>query len=204
MTIAEDVQLMLTGNRGMLRFEPTIPVAGALVELVLAGRLSSIAKTGLFPDPGGRLLTVVDTEPTGERILDAALAGLARRRKPWRVERAILAIRVEVMTALYESLEFRGLARASGEAGSYKGTIVILDAEQVETRRSVLALARTLPDTVKDARLGAVVDLLRSGGNLYRGETGLHPRLTRDWYPAEVTSTIEAILRGEGLLKESQ
>lgn len=203
LTIAEDVQLMLKSHPGRLEDAPTVPAAGALIELVLAGRLSSVAMTGFFSEPGGRLLTVIDSEPTGSSILDAALIGLAGKEKPWRAERAILAVYDPVMAAVYESLEARGLARADGRPGGRRTTISVLDPDRVEARRAVLSRARTLPDTVDDPRLGAVVDVLRSGGDRFRGETGLHPRLTRDWYSAEATPTIGAILDGEGFLNES-
>lgn len=203
LTIAEDVQLMLKLHPGRLEYAPTVPAAGALIELALAGRLSSVAKTGFFSEPGGRLLTVIDTEPTGNSILDVALESLAGREKPWRAQRAILAVYVPVMAAVCESLEGRGLARAAGMPGGRRSTISVLDPDRVEARRAVLSRARTLPDTVDDPRLGAVVDLLRSSGDRFRGETGLHPRLTRDWYSSEATPTIQAILDGEGFLNES-
>lgn len=68
----------------------------------------------------------------------------------------------------------------------------------------MLCRARTLPDTVDDPRLGVVIDVLRSSGNGLRGETGGHPRLTRDWYPAEATPPIKQILEGGGRLNDSQ
>lgn len=202
-TVAEDVQLMLTRQPGRIEFDQVIPVAGALIELTLLGRLSSVEKKGFFVDPVGRLLVVIDPAPTGQQILDTALAAIVEHGKPWRVDRAIVAIRLAVVSAVHEALESRGLVRATGKPNDSRGYLEIVDSDGVETRRSVLRRARTLPDTVEDPRLGAVVDLLRSGGNLYRGETGLHERITRDWYPAEATFTIDAILRAEGYLKES-
>jgi hypothetical protein len=77
---------------------------------------------GTFAEPGGRLLTVIDSEPTGSSILDAALSGLAGKKKPWRTERALLALYDPVMAAVYESLEARGLARADGKSGGRRTT----------------------------------------------------------------------------------
>jgi len=203
MTIAEDVQLMLLLERGRLEVDQVIPVAGALIELALLGRLSSVEKKGFFVDPIGRLLTVADATPTGQPILDTALAGIAKRGRPWQIHRAILSVRLPVVAELYASLEARGFVRATATAKGSPSYLEIVDAVAVDQRRSELGRARTLPYTVSDPRLGAVVDLLRNGGNLYRGATGPEEPRTEDWYPANVSETVDAIVRAEHYLKLS-
>ena len=203
-TIAEDVQLMLKERPGRLEYDSILPAAGALIELTLLGRLTSTKKPGFFVTPVDRLLTVVDGAPTGQPILDVALDILAARDKPWRCDRALLAIYRPVTTAIDESLAARGLARAIGKPSKFTGYLEITDQTAFEARLSVLQRARTLPETVTDARLGAVVDVLRNGGNRFRGETGLHPHMTHDWYPAAATPTILGILKAEHMLTSSQ
>jgi len=203
MTIAEDVQLMLTQLPGRLEVDQVIPTAGALIELALLGRLSSVEKKGFFVDPIGRLVTVADPTPTGRPILDAALAGIVKHGKPWQIQRAIQSVRLPVLAELYASLEARGLVRSVEKAAGSRPYLEIVDATAVDQRRTELGRARTLPQTVTDPRLGAVVDLLRNGGNLYRGATGpLQPR-TEDWYPADVSETVDAIVRAEHYLTMS-
>lgn len=203
-TIAEDVQLMLREQPGRLEYENILPATGALIELTLLGRLTSTRKPRFFVTPLDRLLTVVDSAPTGQPILDVALDILAARDKPWRCDRALLAIYRPITTAIGESLVARGLARAIGNPSKFAGYLEITDQAAYEARLSVLQRARTLPDTVKDARLGAMVDVLRNSGNRFRGETGLHPHMTHDWYPAAATPTILGILKGEHMLSSSQ
>ena len=200
MTIAEDVQLMLTQLPGRLEVDQVIPVAGALIELALLGRLSSAEKKGFFVDPIGRLLTVADPTPTGQPILDTALAAIVKHGKPWQIHRAIQSVRLPVLAELYASLEARGLVRAVTEVRGSRPYLEIVDAVAVEQRRSELGRARTLPHTVSDPRVGAVVDLLRNGGNLYRGATGPQQPRTEDWYPASVSETVDAIVRAENYL----
>ena len=67
-TIAEDVQLMLKERPGRLEYENILPAAGALIELTLLGRLTSIKTPGFFITPVDRLLTVVDGAPEGGKI----------------------------------------------------------------------------------------------------------------------------------------
>lgn len=203
-TIAEDVQLMLVHDPGRLDANTVVPVAGVLIELTLLGRISSVAKKGFFVDTMG-LITVADATPTGNPILDSALRAIVERGRPWQTHRAILATRIDVTVQLHAVLEARGLTRAVGEIERRGSYLEIVDLEAVEARRAVLKRARTLPDTVTDPRLGAVVDLLRSSGDLYRGETGpINDRITRDWYPSHTTATMGRILAAEGYLKESQ
>ena len=200
MTIAEDVQLMLSQRAGQLDSNQVIPVAAALIELALLGRVSSIEKKGFFENPIGRLLTVADPAPTGQPILDAALEGVVKHAKPWRIDRAIVAVRQPVLTAVHEALEARGLVRATGKSTDARAYLEIVDATAVEQRRTELGRARTLPQTVTDPHIGAVVDLLRNGGNLYRGATGPQQERTEDWYPANVSETVDAIVRAEHYL----
>lgn len=203
-TIAEDVQLMLAHDPGRLDFNTVAPVAGVFVELALLGRISSAAKKGFFVDVMG-LITVADATPTGNPILDSALRAIVEHGRPWQTHRAMLATRLDVTAQVHSVLEARGLTRTVGKPESRGGYLEIVDSEAVEARRAVLGRARMLPDTVDDPRLGAVVDLLRSSGNLYRGETGpIHSRITRDWYPPNTTATLGRILAAEGYLAESQ
>jgi hypothetical protein len=202
-TIAEDVQLMLSRQPGGLDNDQVIPVGGALIELALLGRLSSVEKAGFFVDPIGRLLTVADPEPTGEAVLDAALGICVDHGRPWRIDRAIVAVRVPVLAAVHASLETRGLARATGRSGDARAYLQIVDGPAVEQCRSDLARARSLPHTVTDPHVGAVIDLLRNGGDAYRGETGPRQPRSEDWYPAESGETVDAILRGVNQLSLS-
>ena len=203
-TIAEDVQLMLVQQPGRLEFDTVVPVAGVLIELTLLGRITSEAKKGFFADTMG-LITVADATPTGNPILDSALRAIVERGRPWQTHRAILGTRIDVTVQLHTALEARGLTRTVGKPERRGSHLEIVDPEAVEARRAVLKRARTLPDTVVDPRLGGVVDLLRSSGNLYRGETGpINSRITRDWYPPHATETMGRILAAEGYLAESQ
>jgi hypothetical protein len=200
MTIAEDVQLMLMQLPGRLEIDQVIPTTGSLVELALLGRLSSVEKKGFFVDPIGRLLTVADPTPIGQPILDAALAGIVKHGKPWQIHRAILSVRMAVLAELYASLEARGFVRAVGAAKDSGSYLDIVDTAAVDRRRTELGRARTLPHTVTDPRIGAVVDILRNSGNIYRGATGPQQPRTEEWYPAEVSETVDAILRAEHYL----
>lgn len=199
-TIAEDVQLMLKEQPGRLEYQGILPATGALIELALLGRLTSTTKPRFFHTPLDRLLTVVDSAPTGQPILDVVLDILVARDKPWRCDRALLAIYRPIQTAIDESLAARGLARAIGNPSKFSGYLEITDQAAFEARLSVLQRARTLPHTVTDARLGAVVDVMLNSGDRARGWTGPQPDMAYDWYPAAATSTILGILRGEHML----
>jgi len=203
-TIAEDVQLMLTERPGRLEHERTLTAAGVLIELTLLGLLDSAKKPGYFATPLDQLLTVTDSTPTGQPILDVAMSILTDRDKPWRCDRALLAISHPVTSAIDESLIVRGLARGIGDPSRSTGYLEIIDDAAVEARRSVLQRARTLPDTVTESRLGAVVDILRNSGNRFGGTTGLNPASTHDWYPTAATPTIVGILKAEHWLNLSE
>lgn len=205
LTIAEDVQLMLQRTPGRLEVERTIPVAGALIELALLDRIVAQPKKGIFVDPvRSSRLAVVDPTPTGRAPLDAALRVMVEKGKPRYADRCIASAVDAVIPEVHAGLSSRGYIRAIGDLRSGGGYLEIVDDDLVSARRDLLARARSLPETVNDPRVGAVVDLLRGGGNLYRGGFGQLDLIAGDWYPAEVRDTIAAILKAERLLCESQ
>jgi len=203
-TIAEDIQLMLKEQPDRLEYERTLTAAGVLIELTLLGRIVSTRKPGFFVTPLDRLLTVSDSTVTGQSILDVAMNILVDRDKPWRCDRALLAISRPVASAISDSLALRGLVRPIGNRSESTGYLEILDNAAVDERRSVLRRAQTLPDTVTEARLGAVIDVLRNSGNRFGGDSDLNLQEAHRWYPTDATPTIESVLKAEHWLTLSE
>lgn len=198
-SIAENVVLMLSTKKGELVFEWNMPAVAALIELVLAGRIGSVPNTSFVNEASPRKLVVLDPTPMGESALDSALGILASRTRPLRPSKAVAAVRHEVTLAVYSALEGRGMAHAVGNFPS-RGHLRIDDDEGFAFERDRLALIRSRPDLVTDARTGAFIDVLRNGAPSYAGENGLHPRIRWEWYPQDVRETIDAILMAEQIL----
>jgi hypothetical protein len=199
-TIAEAVVLMLTTTRkGELAFEWNMPAAAALIELVLAGRVGSVPNTSFFNEASPRKLVVLDTEPTGASVLDAAVRILESTPSPLRPAKAVAAVRREVTLAVYASLESRGMAHAVGDFPS-RGHLRIDDEEGYTLERARFAVIRSHPEKVTDARTGAFIDVLRNGAPSSTGEQGVHPRIRWEWYPQDARETIDAILMAENIL----
>jgi hypothetical protein len=200
LTIAETVQLMLGREPGRLVADQIVPVAGALIELAVLGRITSVEKKGFFVDPIKRLLTVSDPSSTGNSILDAALTGIIAYGKPPQIDRAILSLSKPVLSEVHRALEQRGLVRVTGGPRLSSVNLEIADAERVEHHRTVMRRAQSLPGSVTDPRVGAVIDLLRNGGDLYRGYRGPTEDHDNHWYPGHARETVDAILRAEEFL----
>ena len=197
LTVAEEVQLMLGLRTGRLEFEGTMPVAAALIELTLLGRIGSVPNRAPFTGGSPRKLVVLDQTPTGNRILDAALRPLVARDKPWVTHRCMLGVGKDVTLTLHSELERRGLVRSVGRYPNRKGFLDITDDTAYRRLRDELGRVRSRPDSVADPRTGAFIDVLRNGADSYSGEQGLQPRILWEWYPAAMRDTIHAILQAE-------
>jgi len=198
-SLAEAVVLMLSTKKGELDFEWNMPATAALIELVLAGRVGSVPNTSFFNEASPRKLVVLNPTPTTNSALDSALSILASSPKPLTPSKAVTAVRHDVTLAVYAALEVRGMAHAVGDFPS-RGHLHIDDGEGFAAARDRLALIRSHPEKVTDARTGAFIDVLRNGAPSYAGEQGLHPRIRWEWYPQDARATVDAILIAENIL----
>lgn len=197
LTIAEEVQLMLGSAAGRLEFEGTMAVAATLIELTLLGRIASTANGALFAGGAPRKLFVLDATPTENAVLDAVLAPLIERAKPWITHRCMLTLAANATRAVHSALETRGLVRTQGAYPGSSGYLEIADFAAFDELRDELGRVRSRPDEVSGPRAGAFIDVLRNGADVYSGEQGLHPYIRWEWYPEEVRETVHAILQAE-------
>ncbi|TFD06373.1 GPP34 family phosphoprotein [Cryobacterium sandaracinum] len=203
-SIAEDVQLMLQQRPGQLEPDQIMPGAGALIELALEGRIRTDPKAGFLTEPADNArLVVVDDSPTGSAMLDDALAAVSARRRPPFAYKVLQPVTVAVVPHLYVARVERGVVRETGGYPTGRDRLEIADESVFFERKSVLARARTLPATVSDPRIGAVIDLLRNNGT-YRGESGLLSIIAGDCYPPATRDVISSILRGVRHMSTSQ
>ena len=203
-SLAEDIQLMLQVQQGRLEPDRVMPGAAALIELALLGRIGTARGGGLLSTPADdSRLVVVDSAPTGSSLLDDALAVLVAKRKPAFSLKVLQSVNDAVVPHVFTELVRRGVVRDTGGYPSGADGLPIADEARLDERKSVLARARTLPSTVTDPRLGAIVDLLRSNGR-YRGDAGELDLIAGDWYPVGAKDAVASILRGVRRLCESQ
>lgn len=202
-SIAEDIQLMLQQRSGQLEPDQVMPGGGALIELALLGRIATDPKAGFLTEPADNArLVVVDPSPTTSDMLDDALAVLAARRPSFSYK-LLQPVTAAVVPHLYSALVRRGILRDTGGHPRGRAPLEIADEVVFLERKSLLARARSLPATVSDPRIGAVIDLLRNNST-YRGETGLLSIIAGDWYPPATKDVIASILRGVRYLRTSQ
>lgn len=204
LTLPEEVQLMLRLDESRLAFGWIELAAAALIDLALSGRVEMLPATGLFRGIGDRKVAVVDPSPTGSPALDSALAVLSGHGKPWIVSRCMIPVGREVSPAVHSELQLNGIARVVGKFPDLAGHLVVEDPDAQAQVKSRVDRARLAPQEVSDPRLGALVDVLRNSDDRFRGETGLQPTIRWEWYPKEVTETVNAILWAEGYLAKPQ
>jgi hypothetical protein len=209
MLLAEDLLLLLTaddtGRLAAGATEADVALAGALlVELTLMERVD-------VAGPGERVregrLIVRDAAPTGDDVLDEALATVGRKegKKPQDV---VAALRKGTRARLYGRLVERGLLRA--ERGRILGLFPTsrwpaLDAGHEAAVRGRLATALRQGGTT-DARTAALIALLLalrvvhktvdpdSVGLSTRGMTGSATRIAEgDWAARAVRSAIDSL-----------
>ena len=194
-SIAEDLQLMLQRQPGLLEADQVLPGAAALIELTLLGRIRSDPTAGVLNSPADNArVGVVDATPTGSAQLDAALAVLVARGKPTWAEKLLPTVTRAIAPTLQAALVERGIVTPEAPQPGPAPQLQIADESIFQARKAVLNRARTLPATVSDPRLGAVVDVLRSHPT-YCGEQGQLAIIAGDWYPADCRDTVASVLR---------
>ena len=196
-TVAEQVQVMLGFQKGRLERDGTMMAAAALIELVLAGRISSVPNRGFFNGPAPRKLVVADATATENDVLDAALLPAAGWGKPRLPHRALSDLGAAVSLEVQQVLERTGMVRAVKRYPQRGAYLAIVDQEAYRIERDRLAIIRSRPDLVDDARTGAFIDVLRNGATSFTGESGPRSHIEWEWYPPQSRETIESILQAE-------
>lgn len=211
-TVAERVQLVAAGSADLLCHAPPFALsAAALVELALLGRLGTARNTAFFNGGAPVRLTVLDGTPTGNPVLDAALAPIAARRALRTPDKWIVDLWRVVPEAVVAELTRRGIASAVvsltvEEAAASPGRTARLrvDDPWATTERRLVSEARAVPEGVTDPRLGAVIDVVDHFGEAFSPEFSARPFVPRQWYPESTRATIEQILRAEMLVTGNQ
>jgi Golgi phosphoprotein 3 (GPP34) len=200
MLIAEDLLLLLTaddsGKLAASRPHVDMALGGALlVELVLMERVDI---AGREEGPREGRLVVKDASPTGDRMLDEALATVCQEegKKPLSV---VPALENRTRVRLYERLAERGLLRA--EKGRVLGILPShrWPAEHAGHEAAIRAsLVTALRDGVtEDARTGALISLLLALDALHKAVDPDSVRLTK----REMNERAERILEGDWAAK---
>lgn len=163
MLIAEDVLLLMTDDAtgkpivGSTELDHAL-AGGVLLELAMAERVDVEKGEGFAR---GDRVVVTDASPTGDAVLDDALARIAdqRRRKP---EYVVAALRKGLRTRLYERLAERGvLRRETSRALGLFPTTRWPAADPTPRRRLRQDLHDALVVGVEpEPRIGAVVSLV--------------------------------------------
>lgn len=211
LTVAERVQLVAAGSADQLCPAPPFALsAAALVELALLGRLGTVANTAFFNGGAPVKLTVLDETPTGNPVLDAALAPIAARRALRTPDKWIVDLWRVVPEAVAAELTRRGIASPvvspTVEVAARSGRTAPLRLEDpwATTERRHISEARAVPEGVSDPRLGAVIDVVDHFGEAFSPEFSARPFIPRAWYPESVRTTIGHILRAETLVTSNQ
>lgn len=187
MLIAEDLLLLLTddvtGRLSVPAAEVDVALGGAnLLELALLGRVDL---AGEGDEVGQGRIVVRDAAPTGDEVLDAALATVAARQGK-RPSTAIGPLGKNLRRALYDRLAASGVLRA--ERGTVLGIFPTSrwparDAShEADMRRQVteVLVRQTAPDP-RSAALIALAHALRSEHRIVDvRESGLSKRQLRD------------------------
>lgn len=192
-TLAHEIQLASHLGGGQLNWCWTQSSAAALLELLFLGRISAIPETGWFARAEVRKIIVIDPTPTGQPILDLALARLVARGKPWEVHACIRRLATPISDAVLESLIAIRAIRRQGRPRGWKTTfwVAVPTAHDQAMRRINGAWANPLE--VTDVRTGALVDLARNTyGMIDRGDR--EGTIRWEWYPAEIRDVVEQIL----------
>ena len=160
--IAEDLLLLLiddaTGKLVLDRTRLERALAGAvLVELAMAERLAPAPQTG--PVKAGRIV-VLDRRPTGDGLLDEALARLADKpHRPARaVEKLVKGLRQAVLTRLVDAGFVREEHRRTMGVFPTTAWPAVRAEHEAELRSRLLAVL--VEGRSPDARIAAVVALL--------------------------------------------
>ena len=160
-TLAEAVLLASREDGLRLSLTPQLLSGAALVELILAGRLPSVAEgRDAFP----RVWVGVPGDPTplGLPPLDVALTALARRGSSWEVGSAARDLGGPVAAATVGLLAARGLVHPLGE-GRAPLAVTIADDDRVGAVQEAIALLRAMPERARSPRSGALLALIAAG-----------------------------------------
>ena len=200
LSLAEQLFLLQRDERNPLYGAPALSAAGALVELALHGRIS--VKNPLRKPPMARKLVVVDATPTGvpeaDRILE--LMHHSRLRDAYSL---VPRMAMPVGAIVGDTLARRGIVRPLEPRPPFLGLfprVPLYGLVKPEVKRAVQladSATRVVLHTTTDVRLGAMVDLVRNGGDAVSGEagSGIQPLLKFGGYAPEVRGTVEAIVQ---------
>ena len=203
-TVAERTQLVAaTRGDDLLPAPPFALSTAVLIELCLRARLGSVASTGFFTSNTVNL-TVLDATPTGNPVLDVALARIAARTAPRAAETWIKDLWSDVSAAVVAELARRRIATVVLTPKGRASHLHVDAIDWVAAERRRISQARAVPDGVTDPLLGAVIDVVDHFGDAFSPEFSARAFVPRGWYPAAEQETILAILRAEVLVSGMQ
>jgi hypothetical protein len=203
--IAEDLLLLLADEAGIVgeRSRLSLGLAGALVlELTLSGRVA------LAAEPRPERLVAVDTSPTGDDVLDEALAVIAATEQQ-RPSQALRLLGERLQDRLLARLVERGLLRQADTAVLGMLPRANWPTQDLTYERELCAavvdtlIRDTAPPPAPGALIGLLAALDRVHVALSPGQFGLTVEqlaararaVTPDrWAPQRLRSALEAIL----------
>lgn len=197
MSLPEATQWVLRQEGGLLQFAYVEAGAAALIDLALAGRITTLRNRGFFNQDDQRRIVVTDPTPLGVPELDRALEILGTQNRPRRIKKWIWEISRAVSDIVRAEMVGAGLAEEVGAPfPSHRGNLRVLDDSRQTIAVAMLNRADLFPTKVTDPRAGALVDLMRNGGPHFRGgrERPLTTQILHEWYPPEVRPTIDGVL----------
>lgn len=197
MSLPEANQWVLRKGGDLLQFAWVEAGAAALIDLALAGRITTLRNRGFFDQEDQRRILVTDRTPLGVPELDRALELLCTQRRPRRIKKWIWTIGREVSDIVRAEMVGAGLAEEVGKKfPSSRGNLRVLDDSRQRIAVDMLNRADRAPTAVTDPRAGALVDLMRNGGPQFRGgrERPLKTNIVHEWYPSEARRTIDGVL----------
>jgi len=197
MSLPEANQWVLREGGDLLQFAWVEAGAAALIDLALAGRITTLHNRGFFDQEDQRRVLVTDRTPLGVPELDRALELLSAQSRPRRIKKWIWQIGREVSDIVRAEMVDAGLAEEVGQKfPSSQGNLRVLDDSRQRMAVDMLNQADLAPTAVTDPRAGALVDLLRNGGPAFRSdrERPLTTNIVHEWYPPETRPTIDGVL----------
>lgn len=197
MSLPEATQWVLREDADLLQFAWVESGAAALIDLALAGRITTLRNRGFFDQGDQRRIVVTDPTPLGVPELDRALELLSTQGRPRRIKKWIWEMGREVSDVVRAGMICAGSAEEVGKKfPSSQGHLRVLDDSRQRVAVAMLNQADLFPDAVTNPRAGALIDLMRNGGPRFRGgrERPLTTNIVHEWYPPEVRPTIDGVL----------
>lgn len=186
LSLPEEMQLALPGTEGRIPYGWMDIGAAAMIDLAIAGRLTSTP--AWLGQPSDSRLSLADESPTGNAPLDFLIAALQEHGRPWRALPCLRRLSRGISEATSASLAERGFVRPHG---GIAGKGAYLEVRDAPARSAAEERMRASP---ADLRGEALMDIWRRSGISWIPEPGIFgPRISGD-YPAEARGTIVAVL----------